>query len=78
MADPLTTTLVLMYFITPPAKTPPGESKEIRESKAVWTLQSTDHIETEDSNSLRLVRPEASSGCSASEHANAQGVLPLP
>lgn len=49
MADPLTTTLVLMYFITAPAKTQPGESKEIRESKAVWTLQSTDHVETEDS-----------------------------
>lgn len=49
MADPIiTTTLVLMYFITPPAK-PSGQSKEVQESKAVWTLQSTDHIETQDS-----------------------------
>jgi len=35
MADPLTTTLVLMYFITAPAKNSAGrESKEIRESKS--------------------------------------------
>lgn len=49
MADPLTTTtLVLMYFITQPTKIPMDESKEVQESKAVWTLQSTDHIETPD------------------------------
>lgn len=49
MADPLTTTtLVLMYFITPPAEIPKGQSKIIQESKAVWTLQSADHIDTPD------------------------------
>lgn len=54
MADPLTTTLVLMYFITSPAKIPPGQSKEVQESKAAWTLQSTDHIETKDSKTCFL------------------------
>jgi hypothetical protein len=49
MADPFTTTLVLMYFITPPAKIPTGEIKEIQEAKAAWTLQSTSHIETPNS-----------------------------
>src|SRR5262245_34293175 len=50
MADPLTTaTLVLMYFVTPPQKVPPNMSKEDWEAKAVWTLQSTDHIEMADS-----------------------------
>src|SRR5436309_14116114 len=49
MADPLTTTLVLMYFVTPPAKLLPGETKEIFEARVPWTLQSTDHIETQDS-----------------------------
>jgi hypothetical protein len=54
MADPLTTTLILMYFITAPAKIPPGEKKEDQESKAVWTLQSTDHVETQDSRTCVL------------------------
>jgi len=50
MADFITTTtLVLMYFVTPPSKIPPGESKVDQESKVVWTLQSTDHIVTPDS-----------------------------
>ncbi len=49
MADLITTTtLVLMYFITPPAK-PSGQPKEVQEAKAVWSLQSTAHIETQDS-----------------------------
>jgi hypothetical protein len=45
MANAFTTTLILMYFITPPAKIPKGETKVIQESKVAWTLQSTDHIE---------------------------------
>jgi hypothetical protein len=49
MADPLTTTLVVMYFVTPPAKLLPHEEKETFEARVPWTLQSTDHIETEDS-----------------------------
>src|SRR6516165_10263051 len=49
MADLLTTTLVLMYFVTPPAKIPLGEPKAVQESNAVWMLQSTSHIETPDS-----------------------------
>lgn len=54
MSNVFTTTLVLMYFITPPAKIPTGESKEIQESKAAWTLQSTDHIQTKDSTTCVL------------------------
>ena len=54
MADPLTTTLVLMYFITPPAKIPPGQSKVDQEAKAAWTLQSADHIDTPDSTACVL------------------------
>src|SRR6267142_2120173 len=49
MADPLTTTLVLMYFVTPPAKLQPHEDKATFEARVPWTLQSSDHIETQDS-----------------------------
>lgn len=49
MADALTTTLVLMYFVTPPAKLLPHEDKATFEARVPWTLQSSDHIETEDS-----------------------------
>jgi len=54
MADPFTTTLVLMYFITPPAKIPPGQSKVDQEAKAAWTLQSADHIDTPNSTACVL------------------------
>jgi hypothetical protein len=53
MADVFTTTLVLMYFITPPANHK-GEPKETQEAKAAWTLQSADHIETPDSTACVL------------------------
>jgi hypothetical protein len=40
------TTLLLMFFITPPAKVPMGEHKVDQEKKVVWTLQSTSQIQT--------------------------------
>jgi hypothetical protein len=56
MADPITTTtLVLMYFITPlPPTKPPKVPKEEWEAQVVWTLQSTDHIVTPDERTCFL------------------------
>lgn len=32
------TTLFILYFITPPAFVPPGESKKDQEINSTWTL----------------------------------------
>jgi hypothetical protein len=42
------TTLVILYFITPPAAIPPGELKKDQEINATWTLQATSQITTQD------------------------------
>jgi hypothetical protein len=42
------TTLLILYFITPPAHLPPGESKKDQEINATWTLQATSQITTQD------------------------------
>ncbi|MGJ5136319.1 hypothetical protein [Bradyrhizobium oligotrophicum] len=52
MATPtLSTTLVIMYFVTTPVHVPDGESKKIQEQNANWTLQTTSQIQTEDPDS---------------------------
>ena len=48
MADPITTTLVVMYFVTAPTKLSSQMPKEKWEPKVAWTLQSTNSIETPD------------------------------
>lgn len=48
MADPITTTLVIMYFVTAPTKLAAQMPKEKWEPKVAWTLQSTNTIETVD------------------------------
>jgi len=42
----LQTTLLLLYFIAPPTHEPKDEPKAIRESKNIWTLQSTSQVVT--------------------------------
>jgi hypothetical protein len=42
------TTLLILYFITPPAFVPPGESKKDQEINSTWTLQATSQISTQD------------------------------
>jgi|ERR1700704_1009424 hypothetical protein len=42
------TTLLLMFFTTPPAFVPKGESKTDQEIKATWALQSTSEILTQN------------------------------
>jgi hypothetical protein len=42
------TTLLILYFITPPAHIPLGESKKDQEINATWTLQATSQITTQD------------------------------
>jgi hypothetical protein len=37
----LPTTLLLLYFVTPPAELKKGETKSQFEARSVWTLQST-------------------------------------
>ena len=49
MADPFAVTLVLMYFTATPAKMADPNDKYKREATAVWTLQSTEQIETPNS-----------------------------
>jgi hypothetical protein len=41
----LPTTLLLLYFITPPAELKKGETKTQFEARSVWTLQSTVRID---------------------------------
>jgi hypothetical protein len=41
----LPTTLLLLYFVAPPADYPKGETKTEHESKSLWTLQSTARID---------------------------------
>jgi hypothetical protein len=53
MAEPTTggvfsTTLLLLYFITPAANVPAGETKDVQEKKAIWTFQSASQIELSD------------------------------
>lgn len=48
MADPIATTLVIMYFVTAPTKLSSQMPKEKWEPKVAWTLQSTNTIETAD------------------------------
>jgi hypothetical protein len=42
------TTLLILYFITPPTHLPAGESKKDQEINATWTLQATNQIPTQD------------------------------
>jgi hypothetical protein len=41
----LPTTLLLLYFITPPAELKKGETKSAFEARSVWTLQSTARLD---------------------------------
>jgi hypothetical protein len=45
-ANPLTTTLLILYFVGTPPSDPAGKSKPEQEKKINWTLQSTSQIET--------------------------------
>lgn len=42
------TTLLILYFITPPTYIPPGELKKDQEINSTWTLQATSQITTQD------------------------------
>jgi hypothetical protein len=44
-----TTTLLILYFVTPAVNVPKGETKVDFEKKAVWTLQSTSQVTLENS-----------------------------
>jgi hypothetical protein len=45
-ANPLTTTLLILYFVGTPPSDPAGIPKPEQEKKINWTLQSTSQIET--------------------------------
>jgi hypothetical protein len=47
------TTLLILYFVTPAVNIPPGASKKVFETNAIWTLQSTSQISLENSDVCR-------------------------
>ncbi|MEY9365374.1 hypothetical protein ABH994_008153 [Bradyrhizobium yuanmingense] len=55
MADPLPTTLLILYFVGQPPLDPTGIAKAELETKINWTLQSTSQVETRSPEACRAI-----------------------
>lgn len=55
MADILPTTLLLLYFIAPPAHVEKGDTKTTLEAKSVWTLQSTVRLDFKSPDACKKI-----------------------